>query len=62
MFVRFSVGNFLSFKSERVFDVDKLKILKFAAVFGANASGKSNLVSNFKYAQSMFVMSVPKKG
>lgn len=77
MFVRFSVGNFLSFKdvqefsmikgktknkSERVFDADKLKILKFAAVFGANASGKSNLVSGFKYAQSAIIMGVPKKG
>ena len=77
MLVRFSVGNFLSFKevqefsmikgkpkskSERVLDADKLKLLKFAAVFGANASGKSNLISSFKYAQTAIVLGVPNKG
>ncbi len=77
MLVRFSVGNFLSFKevqefsmikgkpkskSERVLDADKLKLLKFAAVFGANASGKSNLISSFKYAQTAIVLGVPKRG
>lgn len=77
MLVRFSVGNFLSFKevqefsmikgkpkskSERVLDTDKLKLLKFAAVFGANASGKSNLISSFKYAQTAIVLGVPNKG
>ncbi|NMB97512.1 MAG: AAA family ATPase [Clostridiaceae bacterium] len=77
MLVRFSVGNFLSFKevqefsmlkgkpknkSERVLDAGKLKLLKFAAVFGANASGKSNLVSSIKYAQTAIVYGVSKKG
>lgn len=75
MLVRFSVGNFLSFKevqefsmlkgktknkSERVIDTDKLKLLKFAAIFGANASGKSNLVSSFKYAQAAIVNGISK--
>lgn len=77
MLVRFSVGNFLSFKevqefsmikgktkskSDRIVDTDKLKLLKFAAIFGANASGKSNLVSSFKYAQTAILRGVPKKG
>ena len=68
MLVRFSVGNFLSFKevqefsmikgkpkskSERVLDTDKLKLLKFAAVFGANASGKSNLISSFNMLKQL---------
>ena len=77
MLIRFSVGNFLSFKevqefsmikgktkskSDRIVDADKLKLLKFAAIFGANASGKSNLISSFKYAQTAIVMGIPKKG
>lgn len=77
MLVRFSVGNFLSFKevqeislikgktkskSERVFESDKIKLLKFAALFGANASGKSNLVSSIKYAQTVIIRGIPQKG
>ena len=77
MLVRFSVGNFLSFKevqefsmikgkakskSDRIVDADKLKLLKFAAIFGANASGKSNLISSFKYAQTAIVRGMSKEG
>lgn len=59
MLIEFNVGNFLSFKDKitfsmvaspvrehlnHVFDVKKgLKLLKCATVYGANASGKSNL-------------------
>jgi len=49
-------------KSDRIVDADKLKLLKFAAIFGANASGKSNFISSFKYAQTAIVMGIPKKG
>lgn len=67
MLVRFNVGNFLSFneiqefslikgkvksKSDRLYDNGKIKLLKFSSIFGANASGKSNLVKAIKYAQS----------
>jgi len=67
MLVRFNVGNFLSFKeiqefslikgkvknkSDRVYDNGKIKLLKFSSIFGANASGKSNLVKAIKYAQA----------
>jgi len=41
-------------KIERVYETDKsdkLKVLKFAAIFGANASGKSNLVSGMLFAR-----------
>ena len=31
-------------KKEHIYDDGKLKLLKFAAIYGANASGKSNLV------------------
>ncbi|WP_390890759.1 AAA family ATPase, partial [Fusobacterium necrophorum] len=31
-------------KKEHIYDDGKMKLLKFSAVYGANASGKSNLV------------------
>ena len=70
MLVRFRIGDFLSFKeiqefsmikgkpknkAERIYEKSDVKLLKFAAVFGANASGKSNLVSAMMYAQEMIV-------
>lgn len=39
-------------KKEHVQDDGKLKLLKFAAVYGANASGKSNLVRAMDFMQS----------
>ena len=61
MLVEFSVGNYLSFKNvvtfslvasgikehkdTHLFETKKLKLLKSAVVYGANASGKSNLFS-----------------
>lgn len=57
MLIQFRVGNFLSFKDmatfsmvashdkeheDNVFDAEKFKLLKSAAIYGANASGKSN--------------------
>lgn len=38
-------------KKEHVLDDGKLKLLKFAAVYGANASGKSNLVKAMNFMQ-----------
>lgn len=76
MLIRFNVGNFLSFndiqefsmlagkvrsKTERVYSDDNIKLLKFAAVFGANASGKSNLVHAMEFAQNMIVSGFPKR-
>lgn len=70
MLVRFNVGNFLSFKevqefsllkgstknkSNRIYDNKKVKLLKFASVFGANASGKSNLITSIMYAQNKII-------
>lgn len=39
---------------------DSIKLLKFAAIFGANASGKSNLISAMKFVQSMVTEGFPK--
>ncbi len=70
MFIRFSVENFLSFNerqefsmiagkvrqnSERLYNDKDIKLLKFASLFGANASGKSNLVSALEFARRMIL-------
>ena len=59
MLIEFSVANFLSIKErqtlrmdatgisdypERVFDAGRHKLLRSAAIYGANASGKSNVL------------------
>ena len=52
MFIRFNITKFfpiqefsmISGKMNHIYVDDKIKLLKFAALFGANASGKSNLV------------------
>lgn len=65
MLLEFSVGNYLSFKDtktfsmisaqikehedENVFFINKLKLLKSAVLYGANASGKSNLLKAMNF-------------
>jgi AAA15 family ATPase/GTPase len=76
MLTRFNVGNFLSFKEvqefsmlkgkpiskgERVYDSGKLKVLKFGALFGANASGKSNFVKSIAFARDLIVPSLQQR-
>lgn len=75
MLIRFNVGNFLSFndvqefsmiagkvrsKSNRLYVDENIKLLKFAAIFGANASGKSNLISAMEFAQNVVIHGFPK--
>lgn len=70
MLVEFRVSNFLSFDEEQTFSLEagrvrsnidrvytdkNLKLLKFMAIYGSNASGKSNLVSAFDFAQTVIV-------
>lgn len=74
MLIRFNVSNFLSFnemqefsmiggkvrsKTEHLSDDSRLKLLKFAAIYGANASGKSNLISAMDFARTMVVDGFP---
>ncbi len=74
MLSEFKVSNFLSFdeeqtfsmeagkvrsKIDRVYNEDNFKLLKFMAIYGANASGKSNLVRAFDFAQTIIVSGVP---
>ena len=46
-------------KKEHVLDDGKLKLLKFAAVYGANASGKSNLVKAIDFMKSTVESGLP---
>lgn len=70
MLINFKVGNFLSFKdvqyfsmeagkfrsnSERLMKYGNHKLLKFMSIYGANASGKSNLVTAFGVFQTIVV-------
>lgn len=74
MLIRFKVSNFLSFNEEQEFSMiagkvrnhpkhlDKgknLNLLKFTAVYGANASGKSNLVTAMDFARTLIVHKMP---
>lgn len=65
MLVRFNVSNFLSFNSVQEFSMisgkvrskkhhveeGSIKLLKLGAIFGANASGKSNIVRAMNFAR-----------
>ena len=72
MLIQFSFKNFKSFKdevtldlsatkitefSDRVVSIGNEKILPVAAIYGANASGKSNVYSAFEYMSSYVVHS-----
>lgn len=70
MLKRFSVENFTSFDTEQQFDLtagttrsldehivdfDSVKILKTGVIYGANASGKSNLIRAIDFAKSAII-------
>lgn len=73
MLIEFSVANFLSFKDKvtfsmvasnlkehrenNVFTVDKFDLLKIAVIYGANASGKSNLFKAMKFMKNQIFSS-----
>ncbi len=74
MLSEFKVTNFLSFDDEQTFSMEagkvrskidrvyldgNFKLLKFMAIYGANASGKSNLVRAFDFAQTVIVRGIP---
>ena len=46
-------------KKDHLYDDGKLKLLKFAAVYGANASGKSNLVKAMDFMRHVIVTGLP---
>lgn len=74
MLISFKVKNVLSFKEltefsmvagstikndERLTNCKDFKLLKFSSIFGANASGKSNLVYAFKAMKNIVILSMP---
>ncbi|MDD3052510.1 MAG: AAA family ATPase [Candidatus Cloacimonetes bacterium] len=74
MLIRFTVGNFLSFNKPQEFSMiggkvrskaghlekgEKINILKFASIFGANASGKSNLIASMEFSQKVILNDIP---
>lgn len=78
MLLMFKVKNYTSFKNESILDLraaayvqhpshiipvnDKLGLLKTTAIYGANASGKSNLISAmFFFEQYIFTQFISKK-
>lgn len=77
MLLEFSVENFLSFKerttfsmvaskdkakSENIINFNKINILKSAAIYGANASGKSNLIKALRFVDFLVRNSSNKAG
>lgn len=73
MLINFTVGNYRSFKNEKtlsmeaasikehkdaVISVDKYKLLPLAVLYGANSSGKSNVLSAFSVMKYVVVNSV----
>lgn len=46
-------------KKEHLYDDGKIKLLKFAAVYGANAAGKSNLVKAMNYMKIITIAGLP---
>lgn len=77
MILQFSVGNFLSFRDEvtlsmvasritehketNIITLDHMKLLKSAVIYGANSSGKSNLIKAMGFMRN-FVQSSSKEG
>ena len=71
MLVRFSIENFLSFNERTFFSmipgktrskayhknkaVSNVQTLKFSAIFGANASGKSNLIKSIDFGRKLIL-------
>ncbi len=73
MLIRFCVENFASFKEQQIFsmaagkqtrmkshiyNINKQKILKGSVIFGANASGKSNLIKAIEFGRDLIVNGV----
>lgn len=70
MLIRFRTSNFLSFDQEQelsmiagntkkkenhLIDENNLKLLKFSAIYGANASGKSNLLKAINFSKNIIL-------
>lgn len=52
-------GKGLRNKKEHLYDDGSLKLLKFAAIYGANAAGKSNIVKAMDFMRQTVVLGLP---
>lgn len=74
MLIKFTIENFLSFNHKQTFSMEagktrkysnriyknkQLKLTKCESIFGANASGKSNLTEAFEFVQDMVLNGLP---
>ncbi len=74
MLIRFSVENFLSFnkiqefsmipgnikgRNEHLITSKNLKVLRIGTIYGANASGKSNLIKAINFAKKIIIGDIP---
>lgn len=53
------IGGKVRSKKSHIYDDGKIKLLKFAAVYGANAAGKSNLVKALDFMQKTILSGLP---
>ena len=75
MLLNFKIKNVLSYKDltefslvagpvkrkkERVFEASDISVLKFSAIYGANASGKSNLIKALQFMKNFVIFGRPK--
>ena len=74
MLIEYKVKNFMSFKNEinlsmvadnnrelsdtNLFQYNNMTLLRSAAIFGANAGGKSNLIESFSFFNDLFISNV----
>lgn len=74
MLISFSLENFLSFNHKQVFSMEagkarknsnriyrnkNIRLTKCVSIFGANASGKSNLIEAFEFVQNIIIDGLP---
>jgi len=55
MITKFTVSNYLSFKDKQTIILATQKQTKTIAIYGANASGKSNLIKSFAFASNLII-------
>lgn len=75
MLISFTLENFLSFNQKQVFSLEagktrknsnriyrnkNIRLTKCVTIFGANASGKSNLIEAFDFVQNVIVEGLPR--
>jgi hypothetical protein len=53
------IGGKVRSKAEHLEKGEKINVLKFASIFGANASGKSNLIASMEFSQKAILNDIP---